>query len=48
MDRINGGAGNIHHLQVVVNEIDSKLKVGWWLDRLNNDLIRQVHRNGPA
>ena len=48
MGRFNGGAVNRHHLQAVVNEIDSKLKVGWWLKMLNNELIRQVQKNGPT
>ena len=48
MGRFNGGAVNRHHLQAVVNETDSKLKVMWWMERLNNEFIRQEHRNGPT
>ena len=40
--------GSRHHLQTVVNEIASKLKVRWCLERFNNELIRQGHRNGLA
>ena len=48
MGIFNGETGNRHHLQVVFNETDSKLKVMWWLERFNDELIRQVKRNGPA
>ena len=43
-----GDNGMRNHLQAVVNETDSKLKVMWWLERFNDELIRQVKRNGPA
>ena len=46
--RFKGGTGSRHHLQAVVNETASKLKVEWWLERLNGELIRQGQRNGPA
>ena len=48
MGRFKGDTGSRHHIQAVVNEIYSKLKVRWCLDRLNYELISQGHRNGPA
>ena len=48
MGIFKGETGNIHHLQVVLNEIDSKLKVMWWMDKLNDELIRQGQRNVPT
>ena len=48
MGRFKGGTGSRHHLQAVVKDAASKLKVGWWMERLNYDLIRKGHRNGPA
>ena len=46
--RSKGGTGERHHLQAIFNKTDSKLKVRWWLERLNDELTRQVQRNGPA
>ena len=40
--------GNRYHLQAVVNETSSRLKVGWQLYRLKYELIRQGQRNIPA
>ena len=40
MGRFKGVAGSRHHLQVVVNNTASKLRVMWWLERLNDELIR--------
>ena len=40
MGRFKGGVGSRHHLQVVVNNTASKLRVMWWLERLNKELIR--------
>ena len=48
MGRFKGESGSRNHLQAVVNETDSKLKDRWCLERLNDELIRQGHRNGPA
>ena len=48
MGRFKEETGSRHHLQAVVNETASKLKVGQWLDRLNNNFIRQGQRNGPV
>ena len=45
--RFKGETVSIHHLQVVANNKASKLKVGWWLERLDDDLIRKGHRNVP-
>ena len=48
MGKFKGETGISHNLHAVVNETASKLKVRWWLERLNNELIMQVHRNCPA
>ena len=47
MVRFKGGTGSRHHLQAFVKKTASKLKVRWWLERLNNWLIRQGQRHGP-
>ena len=44
--RFKGKTGSRHQLQEFFNEIHSKIKVRWWLERLKNELIRQEHRNG--
>ena len=48
MGKFKGKTGIRHHLQAVVNETASKLKVMWWIERLNNEFIRQGQRNGPV
>ena len=48
MVKFKGKTGIRHHLQTVVNETASKLKVRWWIERLNDEFIRQGQRNGPA
>ena len=48
MDIFKGETGGIHHAHAVVNETSSKLKVRWWLERFNNELIMQGQINGPA
>ena len=48
MGMFKGETGRRQHLQAVANESASKLKVRWWLERLNDELNRQGHRNGPA
>ena len=48
MGRFKDQTGSINHLQAVVNETASKLKVRWCLERLKDELIRQGHRNGHA
>ena len=48
MGRFKGETGSINHLQAIVNETASKLKVRWCLERLNDELIRKGQRNGPA
>ena len=48
MVRSKGMNGIRHHIQANVNDAASKLKVRWWLERLNDELIRQGQINGPA
>ena len=36
MGGFNRETWSIHHLQAVVNDTPSRLKVGWWLERLND------------
>ena len=48
MGRFEGDTEIRHCLQAVINQTASKLKVWWWLDRLNDDFIKQGHRNGPV
>ena len=48
MGRFKGGAGSIHHLQAVFNNLYLKLKVILWLERLNNELISPGQINVPA
>ena len=48
MGRFKGENGSRHHLQSVINNTSSKLKVMWWLDKLNDELIRKGQRNVPT
>ena len=48
MGRFKGDTESSHTLQFIVNDIDSKLKVRRWLERLNNEFISQGQRNGYA
>ena len=48
MGRLKGYNGSRHHLQSVASETASNLKVRWWLERLNGDLIKKLQRNSPA
>ena len=45
---LKGGAGIRNDLQAISNGTASKLKVRWWMERLNNEFIRQGQRNGAA
>ena len=48
MGRFKGETGIRHHLQAVLNETSSKLKVRWWMERFNYELIMKRQINGPA
>ena len=48
MGRFNEGNGFRNHLHGVMNKKESKLKVRWWLERLNDELIRKGQQNAPA
>ena len=48
MVRSKGDTGSRHHLQSVLNYTSSKLKVGWFLERLNGELVEKRQRNGLA
>ena len=48
MGRFKGGAGIRNHLQAVVTDTASRLKIMWWLEWFNDELIRKGQRNGPA
>ena len=48
MGRFKVETGIRHHLQSVVDETASKLKFRCWMERLNDEFIRQGQRNGTA
>ena len=41
MGIFKGETGSRHHLQAIVNETASELKVRWWLERLSDEFISQ-------
>ena len=37
-----------NHLQYIINDTVYMLNFGCWLERLNDELGRKFHNNGPA
>ena len=45
---LKGDNGSRHHLKTVLSMTASTLNFMWWLERLNDELIRKGQRNGPS